>query len=154
MSSRVQLADVVTTSIDGYTGRLDVIVIAKGDVLLAIDLRKAKLETVNHEYRTAVLALPRPRITSPRLDHERTIVFAIQTSGMWRMLPTDARRAELVSRAMEVAQQAMASAADSNELIERARSSAERLLKGYVDETLHWDLSIRWLDQTSRSADP
>ena len=64
-------ADVVTTSIDGYTGRLDVIVIAKGDVLLAIDLSQAILELVNHETRSAVLALPRPRIISPRLDHDR-----------------------------------------------------------------------------------
>ncbi len=82
------------------------------------------------------------------------MIFAIQTSGMWRLLPTDAGRAELVTRTLQAAQRAITLAANQDELIEFARQSAERLLKEYLDQALSWELSIRWMDQTVVGAEP
>ena len=56
---RVEVADVLESSITGYTGGVKAVLVVKGDLLLGVDLSQAKLEKVDLVARTAVLVLPR-----------------------------------------------------------------------------------------------
>ena len=147
VTARVQVADVLCTAITGYTGQVRIAVLVKGDFLLGVDLGQARFEDVDDQARTAVLVLPAPQVTSPRVDHERTRIFAIDTTGLWQLLPSDARRAELVEQAMREAQTVVADAAGYGDLMAQARHNAELLLGGFFQEALGWDITIRWQDE-------
>src|SRR5436309_2155131 len=44
VTTRLDVADVQETKISGYTGAVRAVLLVKGDVLLSVDLTKAKLE--------------------------------------------------------------------------------------------------------------
>src|SRR5438552_624809 len=121
VTTRVEVADVVETTLGGYTGGIKVAILVKGDFLLGIDLSKARFEAVDREHRTATLVLPQPSVTSPRVDHSRTRVFGISTSGLWQILPTDEGKSVVINRAYGDAQRIVEGAAGEPALLERSR---------------------------------
>src|SRR5258706_6084997 len=87
VTARVDVADVVETTLAGHTGSVKVAILVKGDFLLGTDLSAARFEAVDVVHRTATLVLPPPAATSARVDHARTRVFAISTNGLWHVVP-------------------------------------------------------------------
>lgn len=143
VTTRVDVADVQETTINGYTGSMKVAILVKGDFLLGVDLSRARFENVDPEKKTAVLVLPQPIVTSARVDHTRTRVFAITSTGLWQLVPGEEGKPQLINRAYEDAQRVVASAAGDRELIEQARRQAERIL-GVFFEAVRWNVQIRW----------
>ena len=140
---RVDIADVQETTIKGHTGGSKAALIIKGDVLLSVDLRAAKLQDLNAETRTALLTLPQPRVLSPRLDHEKTRLLAVWDYGLWKIVPSDAGQASILNRAYADAQKVVKAAGDSDELRARAREHAEVILGSYF-KAVGWQITIRW----------
>src|SRR5687767_6832787 len=68
----VDVADVQLTDLRGWTGGVRVAMLVRGQYWLSTDLSQARFESIDPTTKTAVLVLPPPRATSPRLDHDRT----------------------------------------------------------------------------------
>ena len=73
VTSRVQVADVMATDLSGYSGGIR--------VLLVMDLGQARLEQVDEIHKTAVLLLPQPQASTPRLDMEGTRLYSVDEYG-------------------------------------------------------------------------
>lgn len=145
VTTRVDVADIQETTINGYTGSMKVAILVKGDFLLGVDLSKARFENVDAERKTARLILPQPTVTSARVDHTRTRVFAITSNGLWQLVPGDEGKPQLINRAYADAQRIVASAAEDPELIQRARDQAQTVLRTFF-EMLGWSVSIRFTE--------
>lgn len=143
VSARVEVADVVETTLGGYTGSAKVAILVKGDFLLGTDLSAAWFEEVDAVHHTAVLMLPPPAAASPRVDHERTRVFSINTGGLWQLVPGDEATTAVVNRAYADAQRIVSQAADDKSLLDKARQKAESVLRAFF-EALGWTVVIRW----------
>lgn len=145
---RVHVTDGVVETIEGNTGSLQAAVLIHGDALINVDLDEACFTRISERSRTAVLLLPRPHVESARVDHSHSSVFNLSTSGLWRFLPTDAGRAELIDRAMRQAQHVVEAAANEDEVIDKARRRAESLIVSFFEDSMGWSVRVRWSDAT------
>ena len=144
VTTRVEVADVQETRLDGYTGSVKAALLLRGDFLLGVDLAQAKFESVNETARTATLVLPQPHVASPRLDHERTRVFAVLQTGLWQIAPGGGQTSgEVVDRAYRDAQRFVAAAADDPAMIARSRQQAEQVLAAFFKAT-GWTVTVKW----------
>ena len=75
VSLRVNITDVIDRSDKHWYGDVKVLLIAKGDALIATDIRKAKNLAKNDVEKTLTILLPKPEVLSPRLDHKRTKLY-------------------------------------------------------------------------------
>ena len=146
VTTRVDVADVQDTRLEGFTGTARAALLVKGDFLLGVDLSHARFESVNEVTHTAVLVLPQPKVTSPRLDHERTRVFAVLQTGLWQIAPGGGQTSgEVVDRAYRDAQRFVAAASDDPALIARSRQQAVQVLSAFFQAT-RWNVVVRWID--------
>jgi hypothetical protein len=144
VTTRVSVADVLETHLDGYTGGVKAAMLVKGDFLLGVDLSRARFESVDDKARTAVIVLPQPQVTSPRLDHEHTKVFAVLQSGLWQMTPGGGQTSgEVIDRGYRDAQRFVATACDDPTWMSRSRQQAEHVLAAFFEAT-GWSIKIRW----------
>jgi hypothetical protein len=146
VTSRVEVADVQVTRVAGYTGAARAVLVVRGDLLLGTDLSRARLEAVDPSRKTAVLVLPPPGVTSPRVDHERTRLFAVSESGLWQLVPGDAAQTAAVNQAYAQAQRAVAAAGRDPALLGRSRPQAERPVECFYG-ALGWRVTVRWSDE-------
>jgi hypothetical protein len=140
---RVDVADVRLTELMGYTGGVRAAAIIKGDYSLSTDLAQARFASVDQQRRTAVLVLAQPRVSSPRLDHGRTKLFALSSTGLWLITPGEGPYAEAVNKTYAEAQASIEMSAATGEAPARARSQAEAVL-GCFFRALDWDVTVRW----------
>ena len=146
VTSRVEVADVQVTRIAGHTGGVRAVLVVRGDLLLGIDLSRARLEAVDPSQKKAVLVLPSPAVTSPRVDHERTRLFGVSESGLWQLAPGDAAQTAAVNEAYGQAQRLVAAAGRDPALLDRSRPQAERVLACFY-EALGWHVTVRWSEK-------
>jgi hypothetical protein len=155
VTTRVDVADVQETSIEGHTGGVWVAVLVRGDFLLGVDLSKARFESKDLGKKQAVLVLPPPQVTSPRLDHDRTRLFGLSPHGLWHVVPGDAGRTHVVAHGLRHAQEVVAAAAKAPAVAEKSRRSVEETLRSFF-EAFDWKVVVRWEDQppptTTRSS--
>ncbi len=143
---RVDVADVQETHLNGRTGGVRAAVLVKGDFLLGTDLGRAVFKVMDRSERRAVLVLPQPRVTSPRLDLDRTRIFSLAESGLWLITPMDERTAAaVIQRAYRDAQKLVAHAAADPMLVDRARRQAEAVLATFFSAT-GWSVTVQWSD--------
>jgi hypothetical protein len=144
VTTRIEVADVLESDLDGYTGGMRVALLVKGDFLMGVDLSEARFESINDTARTAVLVLPQPQARSPRLDHEKTKVFAVSQSGLWQIAPGGGRATGVViDRGYREAQRFIAAACEDPALLARSRQQAEAVLATFF-KAMGWDVSVQW----------
>ena len=143
MTLRVEVADVQETHIAGYTGGVKAILVVKGDLLLGVDLARAKLQSVDMAARTAVLVLPSPSVSSARVDHERTRIFVVSETGLWQLVPGDAAQTAAFNRAYREAQKSVAKVGQDQSLHENCRRHSESVLAGFYS-ALGWTVTVQW----------
>lgn len=144
VTARIEVADVRQARIKGRVGGAQAILVVKGQILLGVDLNQAKLLNVNKASKTATLLLPQPRVTSVRLDHQRSRIVAMGPYGLWVMVPWRSKDAEVVNLAFTEAQQALEQAAADPELLGKARQHAQDVLGSFALD-LSWQLNIQWM---------
>jgi hypothetical protein len=146
VTTRIDVADVQETRLSGRTGGVRAALLIKGDYLLGVDLSQAKFQSVDDAARTAVLLLPQPRVTSPRLDHERTKVFSLTQSGLWQVTPGGGQTSgQVIDRGYRDAQCFIAAACNDTGMIARSRQQAEQVL-GVFFRAMDWKVTVRWVD--------
>jgi len=136
-TTRVHVTDVLTADGDGYRGSW----LIKGDAVLSCDLSKATIVKSDEETRTATIRLPRMRVTSPRLDHDKTKTWSVEKATWlpWKWGDEDRFR----DSAMHHAQRLVETAAGSEANLVPARIQAEHLIrKSY--ELVGWHVSVEW----------
>lgn len=143
ITARVEVADVIETTLNGYTGSLKAAILVKGDFLLGTDLASARFEAIDSARRTARLVLPAPAAASPRVDHARTRVFSISTGGLWQIVPGDQATTAIINRAYADAQKIISAAAQDRALLDRSRHQAESVLRTFFS-ALGWEVEVRW----------
>lgn len=139
----VDVADVQVSDLHGFTGGIKAALVVKGELALSTDLSAARFESVDVQNRTAVLVLPPPHVSSPRLDHSRTRLVWVWEYGLWQAVPGDRPHAAVVNRAYQEAQAVIAAAGQDPSLDPRARAQAESVL-GTFFNALGWQVSVRW----------
>lgn len=143
LTHRIDVSDAYRTRIRGFLGSAHCAVLVKGDVLLTIDLTGARYTSKDPNLNTAILLLPQPVATSPRVDHRRTRLISVERSGLWQFNPLDSTRLDLINRTYEQAQQELARVASSEKLIAQSRNRAEQLIGAY-GRSLGWKIVVRW----------
>lgn len=146
VTTRVDVADVLVTDLEGHTGGVSAILLVKGDCTLGIDLSRAKFESPDSAPRKDVLVLPRPTLLAARVDQEKTRLLAVDARGLWQIVPGDGGRTVAVEEAYARAQGVMAAIASRPELVEKCRHDAEESLHSFFTAA-GWTISIRWADE-------
>ena len=85
---------------------------------------------------------------APRLDHQRTRLFALQNFGLWLLVPGDRAETSVANSAYREAQRVVAAAAQSSESMQRAKKQAEGVL-GCFFTAIGWRVRVRWADRES-----
>ncbi len=125
------------------SGGISAVLAVKGDVQVGVDLAAGQWQQVDEQSRTAVLRLPEPKASRPRLDHDRSQLFAVKQEGLWLITPGDRMYGLVTDRAWVEAQKTVANAATDPQIIEKARRHAERVLLSHF-AALGWHVQIRW----------
>jgi hypothetical protein len=145
VTTSVDVADVQLTDLRGWTGGVRVAMLVRGQYWLSTDLSQARFESVDAPNKTAVLVLPPPRATSPRLDHECTKLFAVSPYGVWQIVPSNRAEIAAVNAAMAQAQVSITAAANCGALDAAARGKAEAVV-WWFSGAIYWNVTIRWSD--------
>ena len=143
---KVDVADVQVSELHGYSGGIKAALVVKGDVTLSTDLSEARFSSLDSQRRTATLVLPPPRVSSPRVDHDRTRLAWVWQSGLWTLVPGERAHAAAVNLAYAEAQDVVAAAGMEPSLDERARVQAEGVLQTFFG-AMEWSVTVRWSDQ-------
>jgi len=141
--TKIEVSDVLVTAIEGRTGGVHVVLLIKGDVSLGVDLSAARFARVDDDRRTALLTLPPPVLSRPRLDHVLTRIVLVEKQGLWVFSPRTRPYGAVVDRGMTEAQGLVRSAGTTKEADVRARAHAEAVLRAFFS-SLGWTVRIQW----------
>jgi hypothetical protein len=145
LTTRVTVSDVLETRLDGWTGGIRAALLVHGDFIVSIDLSRAEFEQMDHGARSAILVLPQPQVSRPRLDHDRTRLFAVTWHGLWQVGLDQGRQSDLVNRSYAQAQEQIAVSSGHPQWLGHARRQAEQVLGSFFD-ALGWEITLRWTD--------
>jgi hypothetical protein len=143
VTAKVTIADARETSLSGYLGGVNAVLIVRGDVLLGPDLSRAKIISSDSATKVMVIELPRPRVISYRLDHSATRLVSLSHDGLWLIVPGDAGRTAVLNRAYGEAERAVAAAALTPETINDAAEHAQQAVAAFF-ATEGWKVQIQW----------
>ncbi len=145
LTLKLDVSDVMLSRIEGYTGGVQAALLIKGDVSLGIDLAQARIQDVDQSHHTALLILPPPTASEPRLNHERTRIVSLEVTGLWRGVPGSRAEQAIANQAMNQAQNLLASAVREKNADQRARRHAEAVLTEFC-RSLSWEITVTWAD--------
>lgn len=144
VTSHVEVSDVIVTRLEGYTGGVEAAVLLRGDFELGVDLTAARFESVDTASHHAVLLLPQPHVSQPRVDHQRSRMVALYDKGLWVIVPGNDARIAVTNNAMRDAQSLIEEMANDPAMKDRSRHQAEHVLQSFF-EALHQTVEIRWI---------
>lgn len=139
----VDVADVQETRIDGHVGAISALLIVKGDVQVGVDLAGGRLEQIDNDAHRAVLVLPEPSASRPRLDHERSRLYALRQVGLWQITPGDRMYGKVTDQAWLEAQQTVARVGAERKILEHSRRRTEQIVNIYA-AAIGWTIEVRW----------
>jgi hypothetical protein len=122
--------------------------IVKGDSLVAVDLRQAKLISADEEHRTLVIQLPHPKAISSRIDHEKTRTYSFQRST-WLFIPGWGDQGPLRDKAMKEAQRLVEFACSHEDVVEQARKIAQLMIRTMY-QMANYTVEINWVDDAGK----
>jgi hypothetical protein len=102
---------------------------------------QARISTVDTAARSATIHLPRLRVVSTRVDHEKTKVWSVDKTTWLSRKRGDQRL--LCDTAMYHAQQLIESAATSERNLSQAKAQAELLIRQMYD-LVDWTVTVEW----------
>jgi hypothetical protein len=117
-----------------------ILLVAAGDVVIGIDLAKLEEGDVSMDAATgtARIRLPEPEILSSRLDEANTYVYTRKTDLLAR------RNEALETKARQEALAAIEKAGQDADVMGRARTQAERQLRGLATQLGAKQVEITW----------
>lgn len=147
VTHRVLVSEIHETQVAGYTGSMVVTLVVHGDVLVGVDLQRARIVKKDDRKRELLIELPRPQVISPRLDHDHTHVQHVAFTGLWQMVPGAAAQTLVVGRALREAQASVASAGAASDLLKDAEARTQGVLDAY-GQSVGWNIHVCWLSSS------
>jgi hypothetical protein len=146
---KVHVADVLTAENTSWFGDIKGAWLIKGDALISVDMKLAKVLSTNGEKKVIRVLLPRPRVIQPRVDHNKTVAYD------WRKgwLRSSDVAAIVWKEAMLHAQELVEQLAAEPDQIDLAREQAQTALK-QVYANVGWDLEVVWEDKAGAASRP
>jgi len=138
---RVYVADILEAEGEGYRGSW----LIKGDAVISVSLKGAKVIDRDDQRQTAVIAVPPPRVLQARVDHERTKTWDVR-KNTW--IPFAGNPDLLRDSAMLHAQKLVEETAREEKNLNYARETAALVLKSMY-RLNGWEVEVQWLDRTS-----
>ncbi|HVS73221.1 MAG TPA: DUF4230 domain-containing protein [Phycisphaerae bacterium] len=143
VTHRVLVSKIHETRVAGYTGSMIVTIVVHGDVLVGVDLQRARILEKDENKRQMLLELPLPQIISPRLDHDQTYTQHVATSGLWCLVPGSAAQAAVVDRALREAQTFIGTAAFDPGIFHDAQTRTQSTIESF-GKCLGWQVQVCW----------
>ena len=140
---RSSVADILEGDGEGYRGCW----LIKGDALMSVDLRSAKMISRNVEEKLFVLQLPQPRIIQPRVDHRKTKTWSVVRTT-W--IPWGGDPDKLRDGVMQQAQELVECVCRNEEMMEQARTNTTLVLE-MMFKFIGWTVEIEWEGGTESS---
>ena len=134
---RIHVADVLIAEGEGFRGAW----LIRGDAVLACDVSRAKIMQIDSTARSATLRLPQLRVTSARVDHERTKTWNVEKTSWWPW--SGGNQNALRDTAMFHAQQLIEETALSERNLEPAKAQTVLLIQ-QMYEVVGWNVSVEW----------
>jgi hypothetical protein len=144
VTTRIYISDVLTGEGEGCRGAW----LIRGDALIGVDLRQAKITDKDFQTRQATICLPQPEVLQSRVDHERTRTWEVRKTT-W--VPWGGDPDSLRDNVMRQGQRLVAAAAGSPENLAHAKMVAEAILRGFYEE-VGWQVRIVWRDPAARQS--
>ena len=144
VTTKVLISDVLVAEGEGHAGSW----LVKGDGLLGVDLRRAKVVTKDDTVHRATVWLPLPELLQSRVDHERTRCWQVRKTA-W--LPWSGDGDKLRDQVMLEAQKLVAAAAQSQEFVSQSKLSAEAIIAAFYAE-VGWHVEVEWGNADSPKA--
>jgi hypothetical protein len=137
VATRVHITDVLSAEGDGFRGSW----LIKGDAILSCDVANAHIVQVDPVRKTATIQLPEIRVTSARIDHDKTKTWSVEHNTWlpWKWGNQDAFR----DAAMLHAQKLVESAAASERHAGPARDQAALLIQ-QMYQLVDWTITVQW----------
>ena len=125
-----------------------VLLIAKGDCLIATDLRAAKYESIDEANRSVTVVLQPPKVLQARVNHAPpeqggSRFYAISNLGIEAILPGSASRTKAINSALRLAQENVERTGRDAESLRLAKANAEEVLRGTLS-ALGWKVKFDW----------
>lgn len=142
---KLSVADVLKGEGHGYKGAW----LVRGDALYAVDMRQAEVEQREDGVRRATIVLPRPTLLQPRVDHNKTITYAVQRTNL---IPGTGDQSRLRNESMKQAQELVERAARDEEYVALAKRNAELVVRSMY-ALVDWGVDIEWDDEPRGSGE-
>lgn len=139
---KVHVADVLKAEDRSVWGDIRGAWLIKGDALLSVDMKQAKITDVDPEAHTLKVTLPGPRVIQARIDHEHTVVYDWQKG--W--LRSQDVAADIWKEAMKHAQRIIEQTAASAENDQLCRQQTEAAIQ-QMYSFIGWKATIVWADR-------
>ena len=133
---QVSVSDVLVGKSRDYEGSW----LIKGDALVSVDMREARLVEANEEEKRLKIELPIPVVVQPRVDHEKTKTWEVRKTS-W--VPFRGDPDDLRDDAMRQAQVAISQMLQSDSKSELAKANAERIVESLYRH-VDWAVEIEW----------
>jgi hypothetical protein len=124
------------------------LLVAKGDCLVASDMRKAEYKNINSNNRTLAIVLPVPVPLQARINHDvkangGSYFYVITQNGLQTLSPDLQNSTAAVNEALRRAQDDVEQTCKQSAVITMAKESTESVLRGMLLAT-GWTPSFVW----------
>lgn len=140
--------DIPMTQREIPLGGTKVLLVAKGDCVVATDLRVAKYEKTNLAAHTVSIVLQTPRSLGARVNHESrdrggSYFYVISNQGLEPIIPDASNRTAAINNALQRAQQQIERVCSSADVIATAKKNTEDVLRPTL-HALGWKVTFLW----------
>ena len=128
-----------------FTPDLKAVLIASGEAVGCIDLKKVKKEDISMSADTLIIYLPKPELCYYKLDLDKTRLYEFKRSGWWsRIFGDDEEVRTVVEKAYKNAESQIKKAALENGILEQTEVNARLILQPMLENLSGRKVLIRF----------
>lgn len=129
-------------------GGTKVLLVAKGDCMVATNLGGARYRAVDAQQRTVTVVLPRPQPLNARINHDPrqkggSYFYAISSHGLEPIIPDSTNRTQAIDLALGLAQKEVLRSCSQPAVLATAKQNAEAVLLASYRAT-QWTPTFVW----------
>jgi hypothetical protein len=150
LSSGKVSAESILGSYD-FSPDLKVALIAQGEAVGCIDLRKLKESDIHEKNDTLYILLPEPEICYYKLDMDHTRIYDFERKGWWsRLFSDDDEMKGVIEKAYKTAEQQIMESAIKGGILDQTKTNAQIILKPMLEEISHKKIVLTELPGNTR----
>ena len=129
-------------------GGTKVLLVARGNCMMATDLKSAKVKSVDNANRTLALSLPLPKTLEATVNHLQkekggSYFYAVNSQGVESLIPDGSNRVTAMEKALQFAQSNIAKACAGPAMQASAKTNTEEILNATLQPS-GWKVAYEW----------